>query len=192
MKNTLIITLLSLFLTSCTVYTEKQSEVLSQNVYATKDSIEQARIDLADSYINEVTRIVKPPKTRVEIKGIYQTPTSPDKVNTTKERIVIVPEKYKNDKVIVVNSLEYETLLKDKAIASQLQKDNANLVKIKNDTDKELQKQAEYTNKMVKDLNELQKQILKKNITILRLSIALGAVLLVFAGAIYLRIKGIL
>jgi len=192
MKNTLIITLLSLFLTSCTVYTEKQSEVLSQNVYATKDSIEQARIDLADSYINEVTRIVKPPKTRVEIKGIYQTPTSPDKVNTTKERIVIVPEKYKNDKVIVVNSLEYETLLKDKAIASQLQKDNANLVKIKNDTDKELQKQAEYTNKMVKDLNELQKQILKKNITILRLSIALGTVLLVFAGAIYLRIKGIL
>lgn len=192
MKNTFIVTLLSLLFTSCTVYTEKQSEVLSQNVYATKDSIEQARIDLADSYINEATRIVKPPKTRIEIKGIYQTPTSPDKVNTTKERVVIVPEKYKNDKVIVVNSLEYETLLKDKAIANQLQKDNANLLKIKNDTDKELQKQAEYTNKMVKDLNELQKQILKKNITILRLSIALGVVLLVFAGAIYLRIKGIL
>lgn len=192
MKNTFIVILLSLLFTSCTVYTEKQSEVLSQNVYATKDSIEQARIDLADSYINEATRIVKPPKTRIEIKGIYQTPTSPDKVNTTKERVVIVPEKYKNDKVIVVNSLEYETLLKDKAIANQLQKDNANLLKIKNDTDKELQKQAEYTNKMVKDLNELQKQILKKNITILRLSIALGVVLLVFAGAIYLRIKGIL
>jgi hypothetical protein len=192
MNKFVLVALSLLVLNSCTVYTEKQSEVLSQNVYATKDSIEQARIDLADSYINEAVRIVKPPKIRIEIKGVYQTPTSPDKVNNTKERVVIVPEKYKNDRVIVVNSLEYETLLKDKAIASQLQKDNANLLKIKNDTDKELQKQAEYTNKMVKDLNELQKQILKKNITILRLSIALGVVLLVFAGAIYLRIKGIL
>ena len=31
--------LLSLLLTSCTVYTEKQSEALSQNAYATDDSL---------------------------------------------------------------------------------------------------------------------------------------------------------
>ena len=64
--------ILSLFLFGCTVYTEKQSNALSQTVYATKDSLEAARIDLADSYINEAVKIVKPPKKRIAVEAIYK------------------------------------------------------------------------------------------------------------------------
>lgn len=185
----LAVLLASVMLCSCTVYTEKQSEALSRTVYATKDSIDLARIDLADGYINEATRIVRPPKKKIEISGIYKTPTE---TNTNTERVVIVPEKYKNDRVIVVGTDEYNKLLQDKSISLQLKKDNSNLLAAKAETDKELKKQAEMRDKMVRDLNAMQKSLLKKDIIILRLTIALSAVLLIFGVAIYLRIKGVL
>lgn len=191
MKKLIVLALSLLTLNSCTVYTEKQSEALSQNVYATKDSIDSARIDLADGYINEATRIVKPPKKRISISGIYQASTSSD-IKSNKERVVIVPEKYKNDRVVVVGSNDYEKLLEDRAIASQLKKDNANLANAKTATEKELTKQAEYASKIVKDLNILQKKLLQKDLVILRLVIALATVSLTFLLAIYLRIKGVL
>lgn len=59
------------FLSGCTVYTEKQTEAVSQTVYATKDSIDNARIDLAEQYINETARLVKPPKNRINIQPVY-------------------------------------------------------------------------------------------------------------------------
>jgi uncharacterized protein YgbK (DUF1537 family) len=58
-------------LSSCTVYTEKQSEAVSQSVYATKDSIDNARIDLAEEYINQAVKLIKPPKNRIDIQPIY-------------------------------------------------------------------------------------------------------------------------
>ena len=64
----LCIPILFLFLYGCTIYTEKQSKALSQTVYATKDSLDVARIDLADSYINQAVKIVKPPKKRIDVQ----------------------------------------------------------------------------------------------------------------------------
>ena len=52
-----LLAILSIFIfNGCTVYTEKQTEAVSQSVYATKDSIDLARIDLAESYINETVK----------------------------------------------------------------------------------------------------------------------------------------
>ena len=65
-----LIAISSLF-SGCTVYTEKQSEAASQTVYATKDAIDNARIDLAEQYINEAVKLIKPPKTRINIEPIY-------------------------------------------------------------------------------------------------------------------------
>ena len=60
-----------LFLFSgCTVYTEKQSEAVSQNVYAANDSISKARVDLAQFYSNETTRFIKPPKHPIKINAV--------------------------------------------------------------------------------------------------------------------------
>jgi len=185
-----ILLLSALLVAGCTYYTEKQSEALSQNVYATNDSLNKARVDLAYYYSDQTTRLVKPPKKKIDIQPIYQAgDVIKDTKSGEKTRVVIVPSQYKGDKVVVVDSVEYQDLLKVKAIAEQLKKDNANLVNAKENTDKELAKQAEYTNKMIKDLNHLQAEIYKKDLAILWRNIIIVSLLVLIGGYIYLRMN---
>ena len=72
MKKIILLALSLSFLSSCTVYTEKQSETLSQNAYATNDSLNKARVDLAYYYSDQTTRLVKIPKKRINIQPVYQ------------------------------------------------------------------------------------------------------------------------
>jgi translation initiation factor 1 (eIF-1/SUI1) len=188
MKKILLLSVL--FIVGCTVYTEKQSEALSQNVYAANDSLNKARVDLAYYYSNETTRLVKPPKKKIDIQPIYQAgEVVKDAKAGERTRVVIVPSQYKGDKVVVVDSVEYQDLLKVKAIAEQLKKDNANLASAKENTDKELAKQAEYTNKMIKDLNHLQAEVYKKDLAILWRNIIIVGLLALIGGYIYLRMN---
>ena len=188
-----------MFLNSCTVYTEKQSEALSKSVYATKDSIDNARIDLADKYANESTRLVKPPKKRIDIQPVYKKNidniSSQSKVKPTivnKQRVVIIPEKYRNDTVVVVSSEEYSNLLKDKETYEQIEKDNQSLVETKRIVDEELIRQSEYNDKMIRDLNIMQKKLVEKDLAILHRNILIVLLIATIGGATYLRIKGIL
>jgi len=193
------ILILCIFVSSCTIYTEKQSEALSRSVYATKDSLDNARLDLADTYANESTRIVRPPKQRIDIKPVYKKNidniTSQSKVKPTiinKQRVLIIPEKYKNDTVVVVSSEEYQQLLRDKETYEQIEKDNASLVETKKLVDEELIRQMEYNDKMVRDLNIMQKKLVEKDLAILQRNILIIVLLAAIGGATYLRIKGIL
>lgn len=185
--------------TSCkTVYTEKQTEALSQVVYATKDSLDAARIDLADTYATEATRIVRPPKERLEVQAIYEKSSAVLSSGTknitpeSKQRVVMIPEKYKQDIVVVVSSAEYDQLLKDKENFDQIQKDHEVLVKAKQDVDEELTKQTEYKDQMIKDLNQMQTVIAEKNLTILKQRGLIISLVIAIAAGIYLRMKGIL
>lgn len=184
---------------SCTVYTEKQSEALSKTVYATKDSLDKARVDLADQFINEAVRIVKPPKSKIPINSVYkktidtvasQSKSSPQVIN--KQRIIIIPEKYKGDTVVVVSSQEYEQLLKDKEIFAQIAKENENLQETKKLVDEELIRQMEYKDKIIRDLNSMQKKLIEKDLAILHRNILILFLVVCIGGATYLRIKGIL
>jgi DNA primase len=216
--KTLFLVCSLILLTSCTFYTEKQSEALSQSSYAVNDSIEHGRFDLAEKYSEQVVRIVKPPKKRIVINPVLEnlpsttrSPQSPDtssssSTNSTpslsiyssspslseKRRVVIVPEKFKNDPVVAVNSLEYEKLLLDQEIHKQLQKDHENLLKNKQEVDQELNKQERYNSQMIKDLNKMQKQLLEKDLAILKRNIIIAVMGLVMGLGVYLRIKGVL
>lgn len=201
--KTKIFAIIILCLTSCTVYTEKQSEALSKVVYASKDSMDAARIDLADKYVTETTRLVKPPKQRIKIESIYQksstqhikTIASDSKhnpIHIDKKRVILIPEKYKGDTVVVVSTDEYEKLLKDKETFAQIQRDNEGLVEAKKIVDSELIRQMEYNDKMIKDLNIMQKKLVEKDLAILQRNIVIVLLLASIVGATYLRIKGIL
>ncbi len=187
-----------LFLNSCTVYTEKQSEALSKVVYASKDSMEAARIDLADKYITETTRIVKPPKNRIKIDPVYKgvnvlsSSSKHEPIPISKKRMIIIPEKYKADTVVVVSSEEYQQLLKDKEVFAQIEKDNIGLVDAKKLVDDELIRQMNHRDKMVNDLNIMQKKLVEKDLAILQRNIIILGLLATIGGATYLRIKGIL
>ena len=199
MNVNFIIFFLIFIFSGCTVYTEKQSEALSRVVYATKDSLESARIDLADKYSTESTRLVKPPKNRIDVKAVYKKNidniTSSNKATPTvinKQRVIVVPEKYKNDTLVVVSSEEYQQLLKDKETFAQIEKDNAQLIETKNVVDQELVRQMEYNDKMVRDLNLMQRKLVEKDLAILQRNIIIVTLLGSIAVGIYLRIKGIL
>lgn len=137
-----------LSLTSCfTVFSQKQTEQLSRVVYATRDSIEASRIDLADSYSQETTRLVSPPKQKILIETIVDT--------KTKKRMAIVPDKYKNTEVIVVGSVRYDELLKDAETANQLKQDYNNLENEKQKVDEELRKKEALIAEMTVQVNTL-------------------------------------
>jgi hypothetical protein len=198
-KKILFLLIAIFFLTNCTIYTEKQTEALSKVVYATKDSIDAGRIDLADNYSNESTRLIKPPKKRIDVQPVYKKNidniSSQSKVKPTvinKQRVLIIPEKYKNDTVVVVSSVEYEQLLKDKETYDQIEKDNQSLLETKKTVDDELIRQMEYKDKMIKDLNTMQKKLVEKDLAILQRNITIVLLLALIGIAAYLRIKGIL
>jgi hypothetical protein len=67
-----------------------------------------------------------------------------------------------------------------------------NLKQLASNVDQELQKQLQYNNKIIQDLNTLQKQLVEKNLHILKLYIVIIGLIVSIAGGIYLRIKGIL
>jgi hypothetical protein len=197
LKFTLISIFTLFFLNSCTVYTEKQSEALSRSVYATKDSLDNARLELADTYATESTRIVRPPKQRIDIKPVYKKNidniASQSKVKPTiinKQRVLIIPEKYENDTVVVVSSEEYQQLLKDKETYEQIEKDNVYLVETKKLVDEELIRQMEYNDKMVKDLNIMQKKLVEKDLAILQRNIVIVILICIIGVAAYIRLKG--
>lgn len=179
--------LFCLFLTSCSPrYIEKQSEPLKQAVYGVNDSLDKGRIDLAWYYSNETTRLVTPPEKRLEVKGIYQ--TIPLTNSVSGNRIVILPEGLKGDKVIVSNTDEYKELLKNKEIAKQLQSELDEKIKF-TDT---VVKQQKVNDKIQSDLllsyNNAQIEISKKNTAIWFRNFIILGLLFLIGGYIGLRI----
>lgn len=195
-----------LFLTSCTVYTEKQSEALSQAVYLADDSFEAGRFDVTDTAIDQAVRIVKIPKQRQKIEPITRSEPSPKTQESSSvkpnavttpdpyrgKQVLLVPERFKGQEVIVVNSQEYQKLLEDKKIFLQLQDDYKTLQELKITVDEELLKQIAYNNAIIVKVNQLEKEVIAKNLLILKLYIVIGGLILTLGGGVYLRMKGIL
>jgi hypothetical protein len=224
--KTIFLTFICVVLTSCTFYTEKRSEALSQAVFATSDSINAARFDLASKYSKESERLAYPPKKRIKIepiitkntvsyevenKTIYINQPNLKNPNEIKSNIIkkqennqsgksenqvflrlVVPENLKHAKLLIENSDEWKELLKTKEFSERLEKDHQNLQKLASDIDLELQKQNQMNNKMVQELNNMQKKLVEKDLAILKRNIIIVVLLLSIGGATYLRIKGIL
>ena len=76
MKALLLSILSCLLLCSCATPHGLKTQVavdarLSEAVYATRDSMDAGRFDLAYKYSNEAARLVSPPKKRIPIASIY-------------------------------------------------------------------------------------------------------------------------
>jgi hypothetical protein len=106
--------------------------------------------------------------------------------------VLLVPERFKDQEVIVVNSHEYQKLLEDKKTFTQLQGDYKTLQTLKKNIDDELTKQTEYNNQLIIKINSLKEEVANKNTLILKLYITIGGLIFTMVAGIYLRIKGIL
>lgn len=217
MKGFFTISLIVL-LTSCTIYTEKRSESLSQAVFATAEGIKNARFEKAAEYSEQAKRLAYPPKNPIKVSPIITKQTkqiqsvnssSTIKNSTTKigtnvitatslneneETVLrlVIPESLKHAKLLIENSEEWNELLKTKEFKDQLEQDNLRLKKLAQDIDDELAKQQKYNSKMVEDLNKMQKDILKRDLHIIKLYIVIVLLLATIGGGVYLRMKGVL
>lgn len=193
----LLIIISTLFIVGCSTkikYVEKQSEQLSQAVYGTKDSIEVARIDLAEKFIHQASRLVTPPQNRIKVEAIVKSKNAKET-----ERVLILPNANKNDKVIFVDSPEYLELTKDSRIAQQLKIELQNWKLYTKEVDRKLTEQYEIQNEMIVKIQDLEKQVLekdkkllKKDVAILWRNIVIVSLIGVMGVGIYLRIKGVL
>lgn len=171
--------LLVFLLMSCapTRYIPKDSEPLSQAVYATSESIEKGRIDLADQYAKSAKLLVDPPKNPFTVKAII----SKAKDKDVGKAVVVVPSYLNGMDVIVVGSEQYKKLLEIKENAILLQLEYENLQKEKEEVYKSLVEQRDAKSqllrdydKVVLDLKDKQLALLKRNIIIAAMGIAIG------------------
>ena len=194
MKKYLFLTLLLLSGCNTPRYIEKYSEPLKQAAYANNDSLVQARVDLAWHYSNELTKIIPPPKNRIVIKPLYapKTVTSGNTktVSVPKgKRLLIVPDEYKNDKVVVVDSAEYNALKQDREVKKQLaseiealKKQDNIIADQKNLDDKTMKKFLEDYDKRGTQIAEKDAAIWHRNFIILGLTTLIAGFIVIKLG----------
>jgi hypothetical protein len=173
---------------------QKFSEEVSRNIYATKDSIDLARFDLASEYADISTRLVTPPSERIKITSIHK-PSAVliDNKNKgalpTGENYIVVPQKFKGLNVLVVGSEEYNQLLKIKEYAEQVKSELDTVTEQKNEADKQLIKLEETRQKLQESVTILNVKLQETKSALLKRNLLLGGLVIGFCVYIALKIR---
>lgn len=169
-------------------YIAKDSEPLSKAAYATSDSIDKGRIDLADQYAKAVITLVVPPKERIEIKPL----TSKPKPNEVGKNVLVIPKHLQGLQVIVVDSTEYQQLLTIKENAAQVQVELNTLKESKLEVEAQLREQKDAKSQLLMDYDKLVLELKDKQLALLRRNVIISGMIL-FAGVyVFARVRGLL
>jgi hypothetical protein len=182
--------LLTFLLISCapTRYIAKDSEPLSQAVYATSESIEKGRIDLADQYAKNAKMLVNPPKNPFTVKAII----SKAKDKDVGKSVVVVPSYLNGMDVIVVGSEQYKKLLEIKENAALLRVEYENLQKERDEVYRVLVEQREAKSQLLEDYDKLVLDLKDKQLALMNRNVIIGVLGLVIGLYVFLKSKGIL
>ena len=173
-----ILALLTSLLIRCkTPVVLKSSPEVSIAAAAIEDSFAAARVDLADKYTNTLLMLVSPPEKRIHIEPVYK----------NGKKIVVIPDRYKNDSIIVVGTDDWNNLLKIKDVANQLANDTFNLNNQITNVREELISQQKVKEQLAADNTTL--IIKNKDIknTNLKLQISILGLLIIIGGYLYLK-----
>lgn len=98
-------------LCSCSSIPQKQNLAVSRGVYSTQVAIKAGRIDLAESYIEQTSRLLPPPKEKISIRPVI----SHDK------EFVILPKQFNGLTTVAFDSPAFTLAVgQDKALQGQL------------------------------------------------------------------------
>jgi hypothetical protein len=157
-------------------------------VYATSESIEKGRIDLADQYAKNAKMLVDPPKNPFTVKAII----SKAKDKDLGKAVVVVPSYLTGMDVIVVGSEQYKKLLEIKENAVQLQIEYENLQKEKEEAYKALRDQREAKSQLLKDYDNLVLDLKNKQLALLKRNVIIGSMSLLIGLYIFLKVRGLI
>jgi hypothetical protein len=182
-----ILFLLFILISGCAPkFIEKQSEPLKQAVYGVNDSLDKGRIDLAWYYSNETTRLVSPPNVRLNVKSLYQTVDV--QKSPTGQRVVILPEQLRGDRVVVVNTDDYKELLKNKDVANQLQNELVEKTKFTDTVIKQQKDNEKIQSDILNSYNTARLTISQKDTSIWYRNFIILGLLVLIGGYIGLRV----
>jgi hypothetical protein len=177
----LVVVLLGLLSCTSSVVVQRNTEALSQSVYAVKDSLDVERVDMASRYINVTTNLVPPPKERIVVEPIIKTDLKGEK-----KRTIIVPDSYKGKNVVVIGSVEWDDLIKEADNAKTYKQDLENYketsIKITEELQRQIQLVAEIQNKidtLKLEKSKLETLIWKQRMIILILTLIVGIYILI-------------
>jgi hypothetical protein len=187
MKRVFLLMVFLLISCAPTRYIPKDSEPLSKAVYATSDSIDLGRVDLADQYAKQAKTLVDPPKQPVIIKPIISKASKTD----IGKNVIVVPPSLKGMQIVVVGSDEYRKLLSIKENAEQLKIEFENLQKEKEEVYKTLAEQREAKSHLLKEYEKLVLDLKDKQLALLRRNVIIGGMSLLIGLYIFLKVKRI-
>jgi len=159
----------------------KESTEVARTAYAIKDAFTQARVDLADEYSDQLSKLVVPPKDAIKITPIIK----------NGKRVAVIPGKYTQDDVVVVGTNEWSDLLKIKDVVVQLANDKTNLNAQLEKTEEEVREQHALKEKLAADNIQLNLDIEKIKRTLLTRTLYIAGLLAAIAAYAYIKIKGI-
>jgi len=188
MKRIFLLTAFVLMSCAPTRYIPKDSEPLSRAVYATSDSIDKGRIDLADLYSKTVITLVMPPKERIEIQPLVSKTKSTEKP----KNVLVIPKHLQGMEVIVVDSSEYQKLLEIKENVLQIQKEVSDLKSQKEDVENQLRDQTEAKSQLLRDYDNLVLELKDKQLTLLKRNVTIVGLVLLIGLYIFIKVRGIL
>ena len=181
MKNILMLVISFLLLSCRNTPVIIASPEVSRTAYAIKDSFDNARIDLADGYSSHLVQLVTPPKDSIVISPIIR----------DGKRVAIIPDKYRNDNVVVVGTTEWNNLLTIKDVVVQLANDKTNLNAELLRIHEEVRQQQEVKEKLAADNINLTKELKEYKNALLKRTLYLIGLIGAIGGYVYLKIKGI-
>jgi hypothetical protein len=100
---------------------------------------------------------------------------------------VILPERFRDANVIVVNSPEHQELLKKADNAAKLKKEIEDLQAVRTLVDEQLRNNEEIKSKLLQENQELNIAIRDKRATILKLYLIIGGLTLAIIGLLKLK-----
>jgi hypothetical protein len=188
MKKALLFLLSVLFL-SCSNHERavSYSEHVSKTVYAVNDSIKAGRIEMAENYSDQTVRLITPPKDRIFIGAVVK-----KSKDNTSQRVIIVPESFKGKQVIVVNSEEYNELIKSIDVKAQFEKELEDLKTAKERVDEELRLEKIRVENLEKNLHEAEKTIGEQSGAIWKRNFIIMGLGVLIAGYFYIKVKGLI
>jgi hypothetical protein len=163
------------------------NETVSQQVYAIKDTAQQGRYDLLDTYIEQLARLTTPPSQAIQINILH---------DEQGKRVALIPERFKDSNVIIVGSDAYDKLKKIESIAKIIAEENKTLKQTIAKTEealrqkeKDIEELVEQKDTLEKDKAELSVEVSEKGKQILAKNITIAGILLLIVGYLYLKIK---
>lgn len=110
------------------------------------------------------------------------------------DQVVVLPERFKDKKIVTVNSQEFNELVKKNNLEKQLKEELKNWELYSKELDRKIQEEYKINNQMIQEIERLKevkakvdKQLVEKDLAILQRNVTIAGLILLMGIYAYLK-----